>query len=202
MQTDSAINVYIVHSKPILAAGLAAILSRTDAVEVCPQRGMPASLTDDGIVILDYEGGLAYRREMQARKVKNGARVMIVTQCDKEHQMRVAMDSGVQAYVLQGCEVQELEQAVQLLKRGMRYLSASLTNCVADSLRREHLTGRETEVLHLVAAGHGNKAIARELGIGLGTVKSYVKAVMSKLDAKGRTQAVVVAGQRGLLDAA
>jgi len=127
---------------------------------------------------------------------------MIVTQCDKEHHVRIAMDSGVQGYVLQGCEVQELEHAVQLLKRGMRYLSASLTSCVADSLRREHLTNRETEVLKLVAAGYGNKAIARELGIGLGTVKSYVKTVMSKLDANGRTQAVVVADQRGLLDAA
>lgn len=201
MQTDTAVNVYIAHSKPILAAGLAAILSRNDAVEICPQREVPASLTDDSIVIIDYEGGLAYRRAMQARKVKNGARVMIVTQCDKEHQVRIAMDSGVQGYVLQGCEVQELEHAVQLLKRGMRYLSESLTTCVADSLRREHLTSRETEVLKLVAAGYGNKAIARELGIGLGTVKSYVKAVMSKLDANGRTQAVVVADQRGLLGA-
>ena len=61
------------------------------------------------------------------------------------------------------------------------------------------LTGRETDVLQLLAQGCCNKSIARKLGIGVGTVKTHVKGVMSKLDATARTHAVVVATQRGLI---
>jgi DNA-binding NarL/FixJ family response regulator len=54
-------------------------------------------------------------------------------------------------------------------------------------------------VLHLLARGHCNKRIARELEIGLGTVKTHVRGVMGKLEATTRTQAVIVAASQGLV---
>lgn len=89
--------------------------------------------------------------------------------------------------------------ACPALLLGRRFLSAAVTRSVADSLGREHLSGRETDVLQLLAEGCCNKTIARRLGIGVGTVKTHVKGVMSKLDATARTHALVVATQRGLV---
>src|SRR5205085_4074433 len=83
--------------------------------------------------------------------------------------------------------------------RGIRYLSEAVSRSVAASLGRASLTERETDVLQLLAEGCCNKLIARRLGIGVGTVKTHVKGVMSKLDATARTHAVVVAAARGLI---
>jgi two-component system NarL family response regulator len=81
----------------------------------------------------------------------------------------------------------------------MRYLSAELSRCVADSFTRIGLTSRETDVLQLLAQGQCNKSIARELGIGVGTVKTHVKGLFDKLGATARTHAVVLATRRGLV---
>jgi DNA-binding CsgD family transcriptional regulator len=68
-------------------------------------------------------------------------------------------------------------------------------------MSHNELTGREADVLQLLGKGYCNKLIARELDIGVGTVKSHLKRVMSKLNVTARTQAVVVATQRGLIGA-
>jgi two-component system NarL family response regulator len=71
---------------------------------------------------------------------------------------------------------------------------------MADSLTRASLTSREIEVLQLVVTGESNKAIARHLHIELGTVKSHMSAIMTKLDATSRTQAAGIATTRGLVE--
>jgi DNA-binding NarL/FixJ family response regulator len=71
---------------------------------------------------------------------------------------------------------------------------------MADSVAQESLTPRETDVLMLLAQGLDNKSISARLQIALGTVKSHVKAVLEKLAASSRTQAVATAHQRGLVD--
>jgi two-component system NarL family response regulator len=70
---------------------------------------------------------------------------------------------------------------------------------MADSFTRIGLTSRETDVLQLLAQGCCNKSIARELGIGVGTVKTHVKGLFDKLGATARTHAVVLATRRGLV---
>ena len=72
---------------------------------------------------------------------------------------------------------------------------------MADSLTRDALTARESDVLHLLALGHCNKSIARDLAITVGTVKGHLRAIFSKLQASSRTEAVGIAARRGLVDA-
>jgi two-component system NarL family response regulator len=81
----------------------------------------------------------------------------------------------------------------------MRYLCPLVAQRMADSLSRASLTSREIEVLQLVVTGESNKAIARRLNIELGTVKSHMTAIMSKLGATSRTQAAAIAAERGLV---
>lgn len=200
MQANQS-TVHIMHSDAVMTAGLHALLAeRGEFTLTTPQR-QPQGQVPARVIVTDYESGIALSRQMPQDRFGHAPRVLIVTQLDKEWQVRTAMDSGVHGYLLQGCSADELVRAVQQLCQGMRYLTESVTRCVADSLSRESLTGRETDVLQLLAKGCCNKSIARELGIGVGTVKTHVKGLMSKLEATARTHAVVVAAQRGLIGA-
>jgi DNA-binding NarL/FixJ family response regulator len=109
------------------------------------------------------------------------------------------MQHGVHGYLLRGAGIEDLVQAIRTVGRGQRFLSPSVAQRMADSMARESLTERETEVLDLLAAGYGNKIIASLLGITAGTVKTHVQAVMGKLNAASRTQAVSIAMRRGMV---
>lgn len=190
--------VHIIHTDPVMTAGLHAILAGRQEWRVSTHPSQPEARQVARVLVADYDTGLALARRPEHAGLRRPS-VLIVTQLDKEWEVRLAMDAGVQGYVLQSCSQDELLEAVASLVQGQRYLSESVTRSVAASLSRETLTGRETDVLQLLAEGCCNKSIARRLGIGVGTVKTHVKGVMSKLDATARTHAVVVATQRGLI---
>jgi DNA-binding NarL/FixJ family response regulator len=188
-----ASTVHILHRDAVMTAGLQAILASCPALHVSTHLTQPDALAGARVVVADYDTGVAL-----AQQGGQGS-ILIVTQLDREWDVRSAMEAGVHGFVLQSCSPDELHEAVAALVLGRRFLTAAVTRSVADSLSREHLTGRETDVLHLLAEGCCNKSIARRLGIGVGTVKTHVKGVMNKLDATARTHAVVVATQRGLV---
>jgi DNA-binding NarL/FixJ family response regulator len=189
--------VHIMHADPIMTVGIHAVLADQPGLRVTTHLRQPEAQRVARVLVTDYDNGVALARQAGAASQMPG--VLVVTQFDKEWEVRLAMDAGVAGYLPQSCGPDELAHAVDLLVRGQRYLSESMTRSVADSLTREALTGRETDVLQLLAQGCCNKSIARKLGIGVGTVKTHVKGVMSKLDATARTHAVVVATQRGLI---
>lgn len=193
--------VHLMHRDAVMTAGMQALLAPCGEFALTAQASQPQAQAAAQVIVADYDTGLALARQLPQDRFGHAPRVLIVTQRDKEWEVRTAMDCGVHGYLLQGCTADELVRAVRQLGQGMRYLSEAVTRCVADSLSRETLTGRETDVLQLLAKGCCNKSIARELGIGVGTVKTHVKGLMSKLDATARTHAVVVATQRGLIDA-
>jgi DNA-binding NarL/FixJ family response regulator len=190
--------VHIMHADPVMTVGLHAILAELPELRVSTSLRQPEGQRVARVLVADYDTGIALARRPMPEALRHPA-VLIVTQLDKEWEVRIAMDAGVHGYVLQSCSPDEVQKAVTALAQGQRYLTESVTRSVADSLSRETLTGRETDVLQLLAQGCCNKSIARKLGIGVGTVKTHVKGVMSKLDATARTHAVVVATQRGLI---
>jgi two-component system NarL family response regulator len=194
------VNIVIAHSDAIVRAGLAALLGAEGDLHVTmagPDAGFHPGAD---VIIVDHRGGLEHmRRCANAHHGEHTARVLIVTQLDREWEVRTAMMAGVHGYLLQNADPEQLLTAVRTLSRGMRYLSADLSRCVADSFTRIGLTSRETDVLQLLAQGQCNKSIARELGIGVGTVKTHVKGLFDKLGATARTHAVVLATRRGLV---
>jgi two-component system NarL family response regulator len=193
------VKVAIAHGDAIVNAGLAALLGAGDDMQVTIASGDAGHAGAD-VVIVDHRGGLEYmRRCANAHHGETPARVLIVTQMEREWEVRTAMMAGVHGYLLQSADPEQLLTAVRTLSRGLRYLSADLSRCVADSFTRIGLTSRETDVLQLLAQGQCNKSIARELGIGVGTVKTHVKGLFDKLGATARTHAVVLATRRGLV---
>lgn len=201
------VRVVVAHADAIVNAGLAALLGASADFAVTIDGAGAADPAGADVVIVDHKAGLEHMRRrgdpQPADHAPHGKaeqpRVLIVTQLDREWEVRTAMMAGVHGYLLQNSAPDQLLAAVRSLSRGMRYLSADLSRCVADSFTRIGLTSRETDVLQLLAQGQCNKSIARELGIGVGTVKTHVKGLFDKLGATARTHAVVLATRRGLV---
>lgn len=196
-------NLLVMHPDPILCAGLVAALRQHAAFEVfvhgVDHLGAGGPQVD--VVIADYATAMRLT-DVRARHqlgIQGEARVLALTPNDREADIRRAIEAGVYGYLLVGGALDELLAGVQAVANGLRYMGASVAQRMADSLTRVSLTSREVEVLRLVAAGQPNKAIARELSIELGTVKSHVSAIMTKLGASSRTQAAHIASSRGLV---
>jgi len=201
-QQGEKVTVLVAHADAIVSAGLAALLGASVDIDVrmLPAESGVTAAGNADVIILDHKAGMEHMRRVAAGHHGDAqSRVLIVTQLDREWEVRTAMMAGVHGYLLQNSPADQLLTAVRTLGRGMRYLSAELSRCVADSFTRIGLTSRETDVLQLLAQGQCNKSIARELGIGVGTVKTHVKGLFDKLGATARTHAVVLATRRGLV---
>lgn len=192
---DRVVKVYLMHDCPIVRAGLSAILSGQEDLDVSAPAQWPAA-DEACVVIADYAS------VMQAARLKGKpARLMVFTPLRKECQVLRAMEHGVLGYLVQECPAEDVLAGVRAVAQGTRYLCAAARMGVVNSLGRQQLTPREEEVLHILARGCPDKTIARELGIGLGTVKTHMKQLMHKFDAACRTQVVLAAFERGLLAA-
>lgn len=197
---SQGIRVIVAHPDPLMTMGLASALREQAGIQVhlrAPEEGEAADVT-----VTSYELGLkmvAAGRERAGRCA--ATRVLVVAQHEREHEVRLALETGVHGFIVQDCRPEELVDGVRALAIGQRYLCVSVARCIAESMSRERLTTREAEVLELLAAGHCNKKIARQLDIAIGTVKAHVKGIMNKLEVSTRTQAVSVAMARGLVNA-
>lgn len=184
----SRIQVLVAHPDPLLALGLVAALGQQPGIET-----VSSGAAD--VVLTDYAGGLALAGQ---RSAGTPARILVLAVQDREQEVRTALERGVHGYLLAGSRVDDLLEGIRALAQGQRYLSLAAAQRMADSMTREHLTGRESDVLRLLVQGCCNKTIARQLEIAVGTVKAHVKGIMSKLQANSRTQVVSIAMARGL----
>lgn len=194
--------VLVQHDDPLLALGaFTALMSAPDVRPYLDGSDALACNTEAiDVVVTDPARGVALAALPAA--VRQGgvrtARVLILASSGREHLVRQAFGAGAFAYALSRAGLAELCDAVACVARGTRYISPALAGPVAESLMRESLSPREFEVLSLIAEGHCNKIIARQLLITVATVKVHVKAIMSKLGATSRTHALSIAIERGL----
>jgi DNA-binding NarL/FixJ family response regulator len=200
----SPCKVLVLHPEPLVRAGIVASLRQHVAFDVHESDAQDESAAPGPIdvVIADYRQAM---REVdpsfQAERTSHAlARTVIVTSSEREGDIQRALRAGVHGYVLLGGPLSELVEGVATVARGTRYLSLAVARRMADSLLHPALTARELEVLERVVAGESNKAIARGLNIEVGTVKTHLRAILSKLEATSRTQAANIAISRGLVD--
>ncbi|MBT9486767.1 MAG: response regulator transcription factor [Rubrivivax sp.] len=197
MHAPDHIHVQICHGDALLAAGLRAILRNDPRLHVMDGGDFP----DAQVIVADYEQGLTAARkpERPGHSQPSAPKVLVFTSRCSEADVRFALRAGVLGYLVQGCSTQDALQAVHAVHRGARYFCAQATERMASSLAHSALTGREIEVLELLASGLSNKLIARQMNLTVGTIKSHVGAIMGKLGSSSRTQAVIVAAGRGLV---
>jgi DNA-binding NarL/FixJ family response regulator len=153
--------------------------------------------------------GIAATEELLARAPE--AKVVILTTFEEDEYILGALRAGASGFLLKRTSPEELTAAIHTVAAGEALLSPSVTRRVIDRMaaqpvigeptdpRLDELTPREREVLELIAQGLSNREIADALIVEETTVKTHVKRVLMKLDARDRVQAVILAYEWGLV---
>jgi DNA-binding NarL/FixJ family response regulator len=199
MQKPDKLTIVIAHRDPFLSAGLARHLGNLAEFEPVVsglELGAAITGTDSGdVVVADYDSGLGFLGSNSRWR----DRVVIFTERDSESSVCHALDKGVRGYLLFGCGVAEMATAIRIVHEGGRALAPLVASRIAERIRWERLTPSELDILGLLFVGLSNKEIARETSRTTETVKSHIKTIFRKLDARSRIQAVMVARRRGIL---
>ena len=165
-----------------------------DAIEKYRGLRPDVTLMDIQMPIMDgIEATIAIRREFPT------AKLIMLTTYDGDEDIFQCLSQGAKGYLLKDAPRQEILSAIRAVSEDRPYTSSTVAAKALQRMAKPSLTQRELGVLQLVAQGRSNKDIARRLSITEGTAKTHVKAILTKLDAISRTEAVAVAHKRGLI---
>jgi two-component system nitrate/nitrite response regulator NarL len=197
MSLDSKIKLLLVDDHPIVRDGIKARLTAHAHIEIVGEAegGEEAvrkvqELAPD-IVFMDI--GLADMNGLEAARILQqkapDTKVIILTIHDDKEYVLQALRSGAKGYILKNAPSTELVRAVEMVQRGEVFFPVEVSQLILREYARETaasdksgLSGREQEVLVLIAEGYTNKAIAHELGVSVRTVETHREHIMSKLD--------------------
>lgn len=216
--TAPPIRVLLVDDDALLRAGLEAIFSSDEGIEVVGEApdGRVAverarELRPD-VVLMDVRmpdlDGIAATRELVA--AAPDVRVVILTTFEDDDYIFGALTAGASGFLLKRTSPELLIDAIKAVAAGDSLLSPSVTRRVVDRMaalpsgeavldrRLDQLTPREREVLEQLARGLSNAEIAGVLVIEESTVKTHVKRILMKLGLRDRVQAVIFAYESGL----
>jgi DNA-binding NarL/FixJ family response regulator len=180
------------------------------AVELAARRAPDVVLMDIRMPVMD---GIEATRLITGAKTASAPRVLILTTFDLDKYVFEALRAGASGFMLKSRPLDELLSAIRIVAEGEALLAPSVTrrliahfsraSRVPPEQRRDfgQLTEREREVLSLVARGLSNTELASTLHVSLPTVKTHVSRILTKLDARDRTQLVVIAYESGLVSA-
>lgn len=205
------IRILIVDDHPVVRDGLAAMLATQPDFEVVGEAGTgeeavsEASRLRPAVILMDLEMPTLDGVEAigRLRAANAGARVVVLTAFDTDERIAAAIQAGAQGYLLKGAPREEIFRAIRAVGEGgvpmAPAVAGKLLRQVREGERPDAVTPREREVLGLVAEGLPNGDIARRLAVSERTVKFHVSALLRKLDARNRTEAVRLARERGLV---
>jgi DNA-binding NarL/FixJ family response regulator len=182
---------------------IAAVADGAAAVAACEQLAPDVLLLDMRMPKLD---GIGVVRTLAA--AGRLPPTLVLTTFDDDPAARAVVAAGARGFLLKDISRARLVDAVRTLAAGGSMISPALTEAVERAIARndgpavghaEGITEREREVLRLIAAGYSNREIASTLSIAEGTVKNHVSNILTKLDARDRTRAVLRAVERGYI---
>jgi two-component system, NarL family, nitrate/nitrite response regulator NarL len=195
------LRVAVVAEDPLVRSGLVSLLGTEPDLSVLSEPSVPDSArlaeTGTALIVLDLGDGLSVERSFAAERIPTLALVR-----DTEEALD-ALHAGARGVLQRSVDGERLLAALRALAAGVAVFEPALLRALlagrvtpADA---QTLTPRETEVLELMAEGLSNKLIADQLKISDHTAKFHVNAILNKLGAGTRTEAVVLAARRGLL---
>jgi DNA-binding NarL/FixJ family response regulator len=210
----AAIRLLLADDHRMFRQGLRELLERTGAFAVVGEAATGrevlrrvAELQPD-VVLLDIQmpelDGVAVARQLGQSHPE--IKVIMLTMYRQDQHLFEAIKAGARAYLLKDADAEELVDVIQRVHRGEAALDPTVTLRLFDEFRRmsseqnmEQLTEREREILQLLAAGHDNRTIAGRLHLSEKTVGNRLSEIFQKLGVTNRTQAALVAVQRGII---
>jgi DNA-binding NarL/FixJ family response regulator len=215
----SVIRIVLAEDHAIVREGIASLLRlETDlelvaevadgaaAVEVCERLAPDVLLLDMRMPKLD---GIGVVRTLAA--AGRLPPTLVLTTFDDDPAARAVIAAGARGFLLKDISRVRLVAAVRTLAAGGSMISPAVTEAVQRAIARsdapgdpgsghaDAITERERAVLRLIAAGYSNREVATTLSIAEGTVKNHVSNILTKLDARDRTHAVLRAVERGYI---
>jgi len=208
-------SVLIIDDHPLFRKGLRQLLELDGRFELLgeaasgPEGVELANSLRPNLVLLDlHMRGMNGIETLKAIKdLEADPLVIMLTVSNAEDDLVAALRNGADGYLLKDMEPEDLLLKLTAAARGRVILDDAMTGRLAEALRNESarvtpdsvdLTGRETQILTLIASGLSNKLIARELSISDGTVKVHVKHLLRKLNLRSRLEAAVWAHEHGM----
>jgi DNA-binding NarL/FixJ family response regulator len=217
----SEIRVLLVDDQQLVREGLRVLLDMVTDLRVVGEASDGheavelAQRLEPDVVLMDVRmpglDGVAATRSM--RSACPEVKVIILTTFDDDEYVFEGLRAGAAGYLLKDVPSEQLTEAIRAAARGEAFIHPAVTRkVVAEFARlteREHtrreqplpepLSGRELEVLALLAEGLSNREISERLFISTGTAKNHVSSILGKLDVRDRTQAILRAQELGLL---
>jgi DNA-binding NarL/FixJ family response regulator len=202
------IRVVVADDHRVVRDGLCYLLAQEPDVEVVGEAGDGRQTVDvvaatrPDVLLLDlYMPGLDGHAVLAAlHDAPQRPAVVVLTSADDDEHLVRAMRVGATSYLLKTATAEHVIAAVRDAAAGTASLSPELLTRLTRALRRppppdplQPLSPRERDVLRLIARGHSNRQIARDLAIGEQTVKTHVRAVLTKLGLQDRVQAAIFA---------
>ncbi|MFJ2556912.1 MULTISPECIES: response regulator [unclassified Streptomyces] len=211
----SPVRLLLCDDHAVVRAGLRALLSSTEGIEVVGEAGsgeealaLAARVRPD-VVLMDLQLGGGMDGVAATRHLASGAaygteaapRVLVLTMFDTDADITRAIEAGATGYLLKAERPDELFAAIRDAASGRTALSAPVADRVLAQMRspRPALSERERDILQQLARGLGNRDIARALFISEATVKTHLGRIYGKLGVDTRAGAVAVANERRLL---
>lgn len=204
---NGKIRVILADDHPVVRDGLAAIVNQQPDMQVVAEAGDGDEAIQmyrahhPHVMVLDLRmprrDGASVVQQILAEDPK--ARLLIMTTYDGDEDIFRSLSQGAKGYLLKDAPRQEILSAIRAVSADQPYTSSAVAAKAIRRMALPSLTQRELDVLQQLAQGRSNKEIARRLHITEGTAKTHVKAILTKLDAISRTEAVAVAHQRGLV---
>ncbi|MBT2400581.1 response regulator transcription factor [Streptomyces sp. ISL-100] len=211
------VTVLLVDDEPLVRAGLRAVLEAQPDIEVVGEAADGAAVVPlvrrlrPDVVAMDVRmplmDGIEATRVV-LRTVDSPPKILVVTTFENDEYVYEALRAGADGFLIKRARPSEIVNAVRLIAEGesllfpaaVRALAAEFgSNKARADLDRAALTEREGAVLRLMARGLSNAEIAAQLVVGTETVKTHVSAVLAKLGARDRTQAVIAAYESGFV---
>lgn len=218
------IRILIADDQSLFREGLKTLLNTNPSFEICGEAANGeeavklAIIEKPDVILMDIRmpglnGIDATRRLRAAISDENLCRVIILTTFDTDEDVFEALRAGASGYLLKDVSTSSLFEAIKITSRGESFLQPMIASKVLAEFTRMPriqtvvsdeelvvpLSRREKEILQLIATGASNKEIAETLMIAEGTVKNHVSSILSKLEARDRMQAVIIAQRIGLI---
>jgi two-component system NarL family response regulator len=202
------IRILLVDDHPIVRKGLASTIEPEPDMEVVASAGTGKDAVDlfrqhrPDVTIMDLglTPEMTGTQAMQAIRAEfPQARIVVLSAFKGDEDIYRAFQAGAATYLLKESLSTDLIPIIREVHNGGGPIPPEVGRKLADRLQNPTLTGRETDVLQLIARGMRNKEIGNALCISEDTVQGHVKSILHKLKVHDRTEAVAVGIRRGIV---